>query len=163
MKNEQIVAVCAAYDFQNGADVVVTHSAPRVLEKIGERFGKRVYRQIACRETCIWSCDGISALIYALSCTGNSGELMRAAESLPEVAVYSEDTVIEGGSAHILGKLLARDGGVRTERGVAMPTGAGWITVRPSADGKTIKIITEAASTEVARELCGDFQKWLDL
>lgn len=163
LRNEQVVAVCAAYDFQNGADVMVTHSAPRVLEKIGERFGKRVYRQTVCREACVWSCDGVSALIYALSCTGNNGELMRAAESLPEVAVYSEDAVVEGGSAHILGKLLARDGGVRTERGVAMPTGAGWITVRPSADGKTIKIITEAASAEVARELCGDFQKWLDL
>lgn len=163
LKNEQIVSICAAYDFQKGADVVVTHSAPRVLEKIGEQFGKRVYRQTVCRETCVWSCDGVSALLYALSCTGSDTVLMQLAESLPEVAVYSEEAAIEGGSAQILGKILSRDGGVRTERGVAMPTSAGWITVRPSADGKTIKIITEATSTEVARELCGDFEKWLDL
>jgi len=163
LKNEQVIAVCAAYDFQKGADVVVTHGAPRVLEKIGERFGKRVYRQTACRETCVWSCDGVSALLYALSCTGNDKTLMQIAESLPEVAVYSEEAPIDGSSAQILGKLLARDGGVRTERGVAMPTSAGWITVRPSADGKTIKIITEAVNTEIARELCGDFQKWLDI
>lgn len=163
LKNEQIVAVCAVFDFQKDVDVMVTHSAPRILEKIGERFGKRVYRQTACRETCVWSCDGVSALLYALSCAGNYADLIRIAESLPEVAVYAEETEIEGSSAQILGKLLARDGGVRTERGVAMPTSAGWITVRPSADGKTIRIITEAASAEVARELCGDFQKWLDL
>lgn len=159
--NEQLMAVCAAADFERGCDIIVPQGAPRVLEKIAAMHGRRVFRQPYCPETVIWSNDAVSLLMYAVSCTGTLERLLEALAGLPGMGVYVKEVKTDSSSAAILGEMIGRGDCVRQERGVTLKSDDGWVTVTPSCDGKSVNVLTEAASVEAAQELCGGFEEWI--
>ena len=54
-------------------------------------------------------------------------------------------------------------GASRADNEVVFPSDSGWVTLRPTADGRSIRIRAEASSMEAARELCADVEDLLQL
>lgn len=161
----QLCCVCATAEFERGNDVVIGSDAPRVLESIAKEYGRRVFRRPSGPETSLFALDGVSLLLCALACTGTPAVLENYLARLPSFGTFSESvpTTKEQSSAVFLGKALRTDGAVRTDSGVSVPSERGWVTLRPSSDGRFLRVCAEAVSVEAARELCLDFEDLLRL
>lgn len=162
VSGEQFVGVCALLDFSRGLDVVVTQDAPRLLEKLAATKGGRVWRRPAGGELSVWAADGVSTLIYALAGAGSQENLDALLRQLPPVGTYNRRVQLDSTSAAVLGELLEKVGGRRMEQGVALPSDEGWVSLRPGADGRSLRVSAEAVSAETAAELCDGFERWLD-
>ena len=161
---EQLYCICAVTQFERGNDVVVGYDAPRVLETLAEQAGRRVFRRRIGPETDVFALDGVSLLLFALSRVQNPDMLESYLLRIPHFGVFSESVPVpESSSAVFLGRALRSRGSVRTENEIGFPSPQGWVTLRPTADGQSVRVRAEAASVEAARELCADIEDLLRL
>lgn len=170
--HHKILTTCADYQMQRGEDVAVPFDAPRILDELAARHGRKLLRYFTCpaddsdaaaRRLAglqMWSRDGLMQAVLFLHIARQAGGVQALLGSLPEYEVSTRTVATSGNPAGMIRKMDSEKTGVITE-GVLLRRPQGVVLVRPLKRGTGIKIFAEARSSETAAELCDFVERQL--
>lgn len=169
---DRVLAICCLINFEEGKDVALPYSAPRVVEALAEKYGRKVYRYLSCpaddsdkEARCVsssqmWLRDGIMMGIGILSyLKQNSVSLAELNEKIPQFAMVVKNVEIKSSVSDAFKKLnqqIKADG-----EGVLLRRENGNLLITPTKRGEALKVYAEAVNTEIAEELFADIEKIL--
>lgn len=168
---DKLVMLCCRGLFEKGADAAFCGRPPRWLERMAEKYGRKV---ISCgREVCTgcgepseecararelaasqgFTGDGIALMMETLETLRLRKEpLKEAIASLPPAATINRYIPADRPS-RLLERLCSTEG-----NGVLSDSGRGLVTVRPVRTGKGLMLGVESFSMETAAELCDFYE-----
>lgn len=170
--HHKILTLCAAWQMERGQDAAVPFDAPRALDNIAEKAGRKLQRYFTCpadssdaearklAKIQMWSRDGLMQAIILLNTLRRAGGFQALLTGLPEYEMESRTVDIAGNPAGFIRGLDSRHSDRITE-GVVLQRDNGIVLVRPLKRGTGIKIMAEARSAEIAEELCADVERLL--
>ena len=165
---EKLIMICCKNLFEQGMDVSLPHDFPTAVERLAEKYGRKVYRYSLCpsdnrdssaRRLALeapFVRDGAALMFTVLSVLESRGiTLAEAVAELPESAVCTRFVPI---SKHPL-KLC---GGAANKRasgdGITLSDEKGQVFIRPVKTEKGILMQADSFSMEAASELCDFYQ-----
>lgn len=178
------LALGCLFAFESGQDVALPYDAPRAVDTLAARYGRRVLRYLDCPADASdaearalaasqpWVRDGLCAALRLLDGARRRRITFSAlAEKLPAFATAVRAVRVDGNPGKILRGLsgsrprTARGSGKEAasgpEEGVRISIGGGDLLLSPLKKGGGIRIMAEAADMEAAAELCADAEKRL--
>ncbi len=173
---EKVFALCCQMEFEKGKDVALPADAPRALDSLAARYGRRILRYLACpadssdskarelAETQLWARDGLACAVMLLSYMKETGKtLPELMENLPDFARVVRSVRCEGNPGNIIklfsGELNSRGTCLAQTEGIGIKLGSGIVTIRPTKRGKSLVMLAEAANYETASELCDGLER----
>lgn len=166
------LALGCLVSFENGEDVALPYSAPRIIDSIAQQNGRRVLRYLSCpaddgdRQARLlaarqpWVRDGLAAALRILGyLKQNDTTLSAFAAKLPPFALAVKAVELAGNP----GRLLRGIGGGQEgpSEGVLLSVGQGKVLLSPLKRGTGLRIMAEAADMEAADELCARLEERL--
>ena len=169
---EKVLAVCCMIEFEKGNDVALPYDAPRAIERLAHKYGKKVLRYLDCptdgcdkeardlARTQGFVRDGLMAAIDLLSYLHDKHTtLSEVLKNIPDFAVAVRSMPCEDNPGAII-RTFAQNSAVTDgpREGVILPSKEGNVLLRPMKRGKGVRIVAEATSAETAYELCNGFE-----
>ena len=112
----------------------------------------------------LWSCDAVILMFKLLKILHEENKSLKELVSeIPEFYVAKKVMTIDVSPSVISKELLKKDFKTDVGGGISRKTNKGVARVRNDNNGKTLKIITEAVTTELAEELCGEIEKLISI
>ncbi len=173
--HEKILAVVAFYEMKKGNDVVLLWDAPQIITTLASELGRRAlrfsdYSNSAFNKTKnintnqLWSADAVFLMFRLVKILIEENKsLKELSEEIPEFYVAKKVMTIDSLPSVISKELLKKDFKTDSGGGVTRKTKKGVVRVRNDNNGKSLKIITEAVTTELAEELCGEIEKLISI
>lgn len=171
---EQTLALGCIVEFENGSDVALPYDAPRVIDSIASKYGRKVLRYLSCpadksdepaRKLALsqmWVRDGLANALRILSYVKKRNRtLAEIAKSLPRFAVAVKAIRCNENPGKLLRRLLPEKV-LQPAEGVLLSRANGRVLLSPSKRGKGLKILAEAADMETAGELCAEVESKLN-
>lgn len=170
--HHKVLAICAVWQMERGEDVALPFDAPRALDTLAERYGRRLLRYFTCpadnsdadarklAQLQMWGRDGLMQAVMLLHAARRAGGMKKLLAQLPSYEVQTRTVETSDNPAGLIRGLEGGHTGRITE-GVVMRRENGIVLVRPLKRGTGIKIFAEAVSSEMALELCADMEKLL--
>ena len=170
---EQVLALNCLIEFEKGNDVALPYDAPLAIDRLAEKYGKKVRRYLSCpADGCdanarvlasnqMWVRDGLMMsvrILYYLR--QNNTTLSEMMKKLPGFAVATKTVDCGTNPGRVLRRLSDGTGSQNGE-GARIQAKNGHLLVRPSKKGSRLVLIAEAADTEMAAELCGELEQKL--
>ncbi len=165
----RLLAACCTAEFAAGHDVALTFEAPRAIDEAAAQYGRKVLRYYSCPAdasdqkardlalTQLWTRDGLMLAIRFLrivkECEGN---LPAALEGVPSFYTSERGLGVAGNPARLIRQFEPENAEGVAGEGVVIRREEGTIFIRPGKAGRTIRVFAEAASSEIADELCSD-------
>ncbi|MBC8545856.1 NTP transferase domain-containing protein [Clostridiaceae bacterium NSJ-31] len=174
LSHGKVLALCCLREFQRGRAVALPYESPRALDELAAREGGCVERylscpadhtddaarELACRQ--LWSRD---ALMLAVRLLAWMKEEQLAPEQLfhllPEYDVASVLIKTGRNPADVLRALAQSEQreGDGIGEGVVLRDPNGVVLIRPLKRGGGLRVLAEAHSSEIAMELCAQYEK----
>lgn len=173
--HEKILAVVAFSEMKKGNDVVLLWDAPQIITTLASELGRKALRfsdysnsdfsKIRNVNTDkLWSADAVFLMFRLIKILIEENKsLKELAEEIPEFYVAKKVMTIDSLPSVISKELLKKDFKTDIGGGVTRKTKKGVVRVRNDNNGKSLKIITEAVTTELAEELCGEIEKLISI
>ena len=173
--HEKILAVVAFCEMKKGNDVALLWDAPQIITTLASEMGRKALRVSdynysdggKIRSVSIdklWSCDAVILMFRLMKIINEENKsLKELAKEIPEFYVAKKVMTIDVLPSVISKELLKKDFKTDSSGGVSRKTQKGVARVRNDNNGKTLKIITEAVTTELAEELCGEIEKLISI
>lgn len=173
--HEKILAVVAFYEMKKGSDVALLWDAPQIITTLASEMGRKALRfsdynysdgskmkNISVDK--LWSCDAVILMFRLVKLfLEENKSLKELSKEIPEFYVAKKVMTIDVSPSVISKELLKKDFKTESFGGVSRKTKKGIARVRNDNNGKTLKIITEAVTTELAEELCGEIEKLISI
>ncbi len=166
---EKLLCLTSLAEFMEGRDAVVPYEAPTAIERMAERYGRRVLRYYAspCDRSdaearrmasdTLFLRDGIMQAVRLLGFLKKRGlTLAEAAALLPAFEVSTRLVGIQGSPAAIM-RRFQNDG--RIGEGISVENEEGRVLIRPVKSGRGIMLFAESVRSETADELCDLFER----
>lgn len=164
---EQTLCLGALLRFFEGEDVALDYMAPRAVDILAKRFGRRVLRYSGFgggeeEALCLASTqpelrDALMLSVHLFSYLCRSGcTLLSLLEELPTFGTCKRVLPLSQGRERLLQKAQA-EGGRIFSQGAVLPRGAGQVSFCVSRHQNIINIFAEAQNVELSEELCGGF------
>lgn len=167
--SEKLLCLNSLAEFMEGRDAVVPYEAPAAIERIAQRYGRRVLRYYASpcdgsdaearrlAADTLFLRDGLMHAVRLLAFLKKHGlTLAEAASLLPEFEVSTRLVGIHGSPAAIM-RHFQTDSAIG--EGVAVENEKGRVLLRPVKSGRGIMLFAESVRSETASELCDLFEK----
>ncbi len=163
----QTMALTALTHWKRGKDTALPYEAPRFLDDLAQKHGRRLLRYLDCpagtedyaarkmARQQFWVRDGLMGAIRLLGFLQEEEISLKAlTEELPEFAIEERVFATRENPAGIL---RAMGGGEREQpgEGILVRQPDAVLLLRPDRKGKKLKLMVQAAKAEVAAELCG--------
>lgn len=173
--HEKILAVVAFSEMKKGNDVVLLWDAPQIITTLASELGRKALRfsdysnsdfsKIRTVNTSqLWSADAVFLMFRLVKILIEENKsLKELSEEIPEFYVAKKVMTIDSLPSVISKELLKKDFKTDIGGGVTRKTKKGVVRVRNDNNGKSLKIITEAVTTELAEELCGEIEKLISI
>lgn len=173
--HEKILAVVAFSEMKKGNDVVLLWDAPQIITTLASELGRKALRfsdysnsdfsKIRTVNTSqLWSADAVFLMFRLVKILIEENKsLKELSEEIPEFYVAKKVMTIDSLPSVISKELLKKDFKTDSGGGVTRKTKKGVVRVRNDNNGKSLKIITEAVTTELAEELCGEIEKLISI
>ncbi len=173
--HEKILAVVAFSEMKKGNDVVLLWDAPQIITTLATELGRKALRfsdysnsdfsKIRTVNTNkLWSADAVFLMFRLIKILVEENKsLKELSEEIPEFYVAKKVMTIDSLPSVISKELLKKDFKTDSGGGVTRKTKKGVVRVRNDNNGKSLKIITEAVTTELAEELCGEIEKLISI
>ena len=173
--HEKILAVVAFYEMKKGSDVTLLWDAPQIITTLASKMGRKALRfsDYNYKDGCkiknittekLWSCDAVILMFKLLKILREENKSLKELVSeIPEFYVAKKVMTIDVSPSVISKELLKKDFKTDVGGGISRKTNKGVARVRNDNNGKTLKIITEAVTTELAEELCGEIEKLISI
>lgn len=168
LPHHKLFTLCCIGEFQSGRDAAVPFDAPRIIDSLAEKAGRRVFRYFQCpaddsdREARklakiqLWSRDALMQSVKFLHLVKRCHGLKNTLDLLPPFHMVVRTVNTRGNPANMI-RAVAGDGKGISE-GVVIPGDGGNILIRPLKRGNGIRIYAESVSNETAAELCAGFE-----
>lgn len=174
------MALACLAEFEDGGDVAVPFDAPRAIDSMAKKYGRKVLRYLDCpadkgdaaaRElarTQLWVRDGLLCSVKILEYLKRRGmSLLEMSSLLPGFAVAVKAVPCGGNPGNIL-RSFSGTGNEKSAgktgtvfEGVVLTEKSGNVLLRPLKRGGGLRIMAEAADMEAADDLCYEFEKKL--
>ena len=173
--HEKILAVVAFYEMKSGSDVTLLWDAPQIITTLASEMGRKALRFSDYNHSdgsklknitldMLWSCDAVILMFKLIKILHEENKsLKELSKEIPEFYVAKKVMTIDVSPSVISKELLKKDFKTDIGGGVSRKTKKGVARVRNDNNGKTLKIITEAVTTELAEELCGEIEKLISI
>ena len=158
--------------FSQGEDVALPYEAPRAIDQIASKYGKKVLRYLSCPADSAdmparklaanqpWVRDGLMNALQILGfLKSNNISLSKFAASLPPFALAVKAIPVRGNPGNLLRSIRPDDDEEGPSEGVLLTRRTGKVLLSPLKRGTGLRIMAEAASMEAADELCAEFEK----
>ncbi len=171
LSDERLFLLCARLALRSGGRLAVPCDASPRLESLAEEMGGELLRYHACpadesdrqaRGTALaspWVRDGVMRAAMLLGALGEGHTLAELLRPVPRMASVVRMIPCKGSPGRLLGQ-LALDRAPEGE-GLMVCRQEGLVRLRPTRRGDRIRIEAEAASSELADELCGSLEAML--
>ena len=175
--HEKLLAVAAFNEMKNGNDVSLPWDAPQIITTLSNSLGRRAYRfsENSCRYdeggkiknvtiNQLWSRDAVLLMFKIIRIMSEKGKSLKSlTEELPEFYVAKRVMEIDASPVAVSKELLSNS--FKTDEGgaVTLSNEKGTARVKSDSLGKSLKIITEAVSVELAEELCEEIERLITL
>lgn len=175
--HEKLLAVVAHNEMKNGNDVFLPWDAPQIITTLGAALGRKTYnfsqngnayneawqtKNVPINQ--LWSRDGVLLSFKIIKIMSEQKKsLSELVGELPEFYIAKKVMEIDVSPALIGKDLLS--GNFKTEENGAITflNEKGSAKVKCDSLGKRLKIITEAVSAELAKELCDEIEKCISI
>lgn len=166
---EKLFTLSCLTSFIKGDDIAVSYNAPKIINKIADKYNKKVFRyynfpydnsdniaremsvkQSFLKDTILMSINILNFL------NQNDYTLKHAIDLIPHFATSSRTVSVSINPSLII-KKLHQNGGVLGE-GVNLNHENGEILIRPLKSGKGLRLFAESVKTETASEICDFFE-----
>lgn len=173
--HHKILSICAVWQMQQGEDVALPFDAPRILDDVAARTGRRLLRYYTCpaddsdaearnlAQVQMWSRDGLMQAILFLHIVRQSGGVENLLAEIPVYERASRTLEIAGNPASLMRRLEGDQSSPAVTEGVVLQQEDGIVLVRPLKQGTGLRILAEAHSSETAAELCDFVEGMLEL
>ena len=173
--HEKILAIIAFYEMKKGNDVVLLWDAPQIITTLAAEMGRKAlrisdynskYNSKSQNVTAdmLWSSDAVILMFKLIKLLHEENKsLKELSKEIPEFYVAKKVIAIDALPTAISKALLKNDFRTENSGGVARKNEKGVVRVRNDNNGKALKIITEAVSTELAEELCSEIEKLISI
>ena len=175
--HEKILAVVAHNEMKQGNDVALPWDAPQIITTLGNSLGRKTYRfsdysftqdenskikSVTVNQ--LWSRDAVFLMFKLLKIMNETNKSLKAlADELPEFYVAKKVMEIDISPTLISKELLGNDFKTDESGGVTLKNEKGVAKVKSESNGKSLKIITEAVTMELAEELCGEIERLISI
>ncbi len=174
LSHERLAAICLNYEAQNGRDVSAPFNSPAAYDGIASKHGRQVYRyynsptdfsDAAARELSRSSAFMRDALFMAvkilniMAVTGKS--LKRLSNELPQFYVTKKSVDLSFSPAELSAR-LSRSSPKLTREGIIITYPQGRVLLTPSKSGKSLRLLAEADSYEISKDLCSQAEKLIE-
>lgn len=173
VSDERILVLLCKHELSIGNHVAVRYDAPRVLDYLAEEHGRSVLRYLSCpaddsdrkaralAKEQGWVRDALARSVMLLSLLARTQKtLYELCRELPAFDGAVRVVTLEQNPCEVMSR-LGQSASAGIGEGVVVPFGAGTVLVRPLKRGGGVRLVAEAASYEIARELCGGFEAFL--
>ena len=176
---ETLLAVCCRHEFRKGCDVALPFEAPEMLDALALHAGRGALRylsspadqsdgaarRLSARQ--VWVRDGLFRAVKLLAIMKETGmSLAQLSAGLPPFYVESKSLTLPCPPS-MLQKLLEERGGQAVpepaREGIVLRKQGGRILITPGKSGRHVRVLAEAESMEVAKELCEGIEQMLDV
>ena len=161
---EELLAAVSLIEYENGGGrVAVPAAAPAAIDTLAAgyhggalRLGRDGAEAEARYRELPWLRDGIFAACRICARLGMTGERLRdLAGKLPRFALCRQDLPLRRDGEDMLARLLrALPGAEQVGAGLRLRQGEGWVTLSLRARPAALRVVGEARTAELARELC---------
>ncbi len=162
--HEKLLAVVAHNEMKMGNDVAMPWDAPQIITSLGESMGRRVFRFSHFNENeesvkltgvnRLWSRDAVFLMFKLIKLLSDEKRSLKdVVADLPEFYVAKKVLEIDLTPTAISKELLKNNFKIDEGGTVVLKNEKGSVKVRGNADGKSLKILTEAVNCEIAEEL----------
>jgi len=176
---ERLLALCCQWEFNRGGDIALPYDAPEMLDALGTHAGRSTLRYLAspadqsdaaarrlsARQ--VWVRDGLFRAVKLLSIMKETGlSLAQLSSGLPPFYVESKSFALPCPPSMLQKLLGERDDESAPEsarEGIVLRKQGGRILITPGKSGRRVRVLAEAQSMEVAKELCEGIEKILDV
>ena len=167
-----ILLLCQRY-FSAGIDVSLPYWMPRAAEQLAKEYGRTVLRYASRSDgSDIHARELAAKQGFTLDGTILCAEFLREYEeggvsltewlaSLPACHTVRRIVRLAEDETHPLERWQTAWNAAQTAEGLLAESGNGSALVRPSRSGRTVTLLTEAATMEAASELAGDISAFL--
>ncbi|MBE6811608.1 MAG: hypothetical protein E7523_01870 [Ruminococcaceae bacterium] len=170
---DRILSICCRHAFEAGKNVAVGESAPGILEQMAEEYHCKLFRlyeaereptaeEVAVLTENPWVFDGLSCiaqLLNIMQCTKKS--IQQLSDALPDCYVKNFSVRYDG-LPKTFRQNLQKNGALRSQNRdgyYEWEDERGTIRVKSDAACKNIKVLIEADSIELSRELSADAEE----
>lgn len=160
-------AACVFLHFSSGEkNLAVPSDAPGIVEQIANEYNGRIFRigrDSAAREIYISQeilCNAIGDAVALLSYISDKKTTAeKLFSTLPDFTLISREVGLRGSRKLLLEKLsdACRDMYSENTGSLRICTDGGWVNIRPSHGGSSLRITGEGMNEEIASELCNLF------
>ena len=161
---EELLAAVALIEYENGGGrVAVPAAAPAAIDTLAAgyhggalRLGRDGAEAEARYGELPWLRDGIFAACRICARLGMTGERLRGLTGkLPRFAICRREVPLRRDGEEVLARLLRELPGARAAgEGLRLRQGEGWLTLSLRASPAALRVVGEARTAELARELC---------
>ncbi|MCI8497638.1 MAG: NTP transferase domain-containing protein [Clostridiales bacterium] len=166
---ERILAICCQDAFRRGHNVALPFDAPKAIEQIAAEEGRMVLRYLNCpvgecdkearalAASQPWTRDGLMMAVLLLDIMKRRHKtLQELLSELPQFAVSARVFHCDGNAGRKIRETVPQASGFgsASSEGVVLSDQGGRVILRPAGRGQSIRVIAEAANTEIAEELC---------
>ena len=161
---EELLAAVALIEYENGGGrVAVPAAAPAAIDTLAAgyhggalRLGRDGAEAEARYGELPWLRDGIFAACRICARLGMTGERLRGLTGkLPRFAICRREVPLRRDGEEVLARLLRELPGARAAgEGLRLRQGEGWLTLSLRASPAVLRVVGEARTAELARELC---------
>ncbi|MDR3643647.1 MAG: hypothetical protein P4M02_01060, partial [Clostridia bacterium] len=177
ISEERSLAMCCLTAFEAGEDVALPYGAPRVIDELAAKYGRRVLRYLECpadgadrqarelAKTQPWVRDGLLCAVRILSYIKKRRTTISALSAkLPGFAVSVKAVPCRGNPGNLLRMLSEAERAQEQAgpaEGVLLASSGGKVLLSPLKRGSGLRVMAEAASMEAADELCALYEQKL--
>ena len=166
----QMLALTADAAMRLGTrELAIPADAPDAIKKLAKKYGCSLRPVTPEDKEAAWFyarqrylLDGVYAAAVIVSAMAGDGvELSHLYDRIPRFAVATRRVDVACSRAKAMRLLAAGIPEMATEiaSGLTMETPRGRMRITPSADGAALELRGEGENAEIARELCGDFER----
>ncbi|MCL2057004.1 MAG: sugar phosphate nucleotidyltransferase [Oscillospiraceae bacterium] len=167
--HHKILAWCAIRRMERGEDVALPFDAPRFLDEVAARHGVKLHRYYDCPADSsdqtarkiaafqMWSRDGLMQAVMLMSIIKEEGGLQNMLGRCENFGMASRTIQTQGSPAGLI-RHLNREKSGQIREGIVLTHERGIVLIKPLKRGTGIRILAEAASMEIADEICADVE-----
>lgn len=174
--HEKVLAIVAHNEMKKGVDVALPWDAPQIITTLASSLGRKALslnehsdslndgriKSISTNQ--LWSRDAVFLLFKLIKIMSEENKSLKdLSMELPEFYVAKKVIEIDTSPSIISKELLNKDFKSEKGGGVSIKTKKGIGKVKSDNNGKSLRIITEAVSTELAEELCLEIENLISI
>ena len=172
---EEILEICCIDEFENGRKAAVGYGEPKILDEVASACGGELERYFDCpadgsdgetRKYAVgqgWNRDFVLKVLKASGYISKKGASVKEIKKrITPIAVKTETEMIYGklNPGKIVGEITGEEITPRNiGEGKILKLEKGYVILRALKRGNGIKVIAEAADSETAEEICGEFMR----